>query len=83
MSTLLDVDREYREGFAEIIKHAAIRDAGLLDVVDALDVLLQITKQLVELRGHRITHRVRDIDSRCAGLDGRGDDLRQVAKLGP
>ena len=29
-------DREYNEGFAEIIKHAAIRDAGLLDTVDAL-----------------------------------------------
>lgn len=28
--------REYNEGFAEIIKHAAIRDAGLLSVVEAL-----------------------------------------------
>ncbi len=29
--------REYNEGFAEIIKHAAIRDASLLDTVDALE----------------------------------------------
>jgi len=27
-------DREYREGFAEVIKHAAIRDAAMLDVLD-------------------------------------------------
>jgi len=27
-------DREYREGFAEVIKHAAIRDAAMLDVID-------------------------------------------------
>lgn len=26
--------REYREGFAEIIKHAAIRDAAMLDILD-------------------------------------------------
>lgn len=29
-------DREYNEGFAEIIKHAAIRDAGLLAHVESL-----------------------------------------------
>ncbi len=29
-------DREYNEGFAEIIKHAAIRDAGLLSRVEEL-----------------------------------------------
>ena len=28
-------DREYREGFAEVIKHAAIRDAEMLDAIDA------------------------------------------------
>jgi 3-dehydroquinate synthase len=27
-------DREYREGFAEVIKHAAIRDASMLDELD-------------------------------------------------
>ena len=27
-------DREYREGFAEVIKHAAIRDTEMLDVID-------------------------------------------------
>ena len=27
-------DREYREGFAEVIKHAAIRDAAMLDMLD-------------------------------------------------
>jgi 3-dehydroquinate synthase len=27
-------DREYREGFAEVIKHAAIRDAEMLDTID-------------------------------------------------
>ena len=27
-------DREYREGFAEVIKHAAIRDAEMLEAVD-------------------------------------------------
>ena len=30
-------DREYREGFAEAIKHAAIRDADMLDDLAALD----------------------------------------------
>lgn len=29
-------DREYNEGFAEIIKHAAIRDADLLDLVEEI-----------------------------------------------
>lgn len=29
--------REYREGFAEVIKHAAIRDAAMLDELAALD----------------------------------------------
>lgn len=28
-------DREYREGFAEVIKHAAIRDAAMLGEIDA------------------------------------------------
>ena len=27
-------DREYREGFAEVIKHAAIRDASMLEAID-------------------------------------------------
>jgi len=27
-------DREYREGFAEVIKHAAIRDADMLEAID-------------------------------------------------
>lgn len=30
-------DREYREGFAEVIKHAAIRDAAMVDEIAALD----------------------------------------------
>lgn len=30
-------DREFREGFAEAIKHAAIRDAAMLDALAALD----------------------------------------------
>lgn len=30
-------DREYREGFAEAVKHAAIRDAAMLDELAALD----------------------------------------------
>lgn len=30
-------DREFREGFAEVIKHAAIRDADMLDELAALD----------------------------------------------
>ena len=29
-------EREYDEGFAEIIKHAAIRDAALLDLVEEI-----------------------------------------------
>ncbi|MEZ5325338.1 MAG: 3-dehydroquinate synthase [Verrucomicrobiales bacterium] len=28
-------DREYREGFAEVIKHAGIRDAGMVEMIDA------------------------------------------------
>lgn len=31
-------DREFREGFAEAIKHAAIRDAAMLDDLAALDI---------------------------------------------
>jgi len=31
-------DREFREGFAEAIKHAAIRDAAMLDELDLLDL---------------------------------------------
>lgn len=30
-------DREYREGFAEVVKHAAIRDAAMLDELATLD----------------------------------------------
>lgn len=33
--------REYREGFAEVIKHAAIRDADMLAAIEALDPLDQ------------------------------------------
>ncbi len=29
--------REYREGYAEVIKHAAIRDAGMFDELEGLD----------------------------------------------
>lgn len=39
-------DREFNEGFAEIIKHAAIRDADLLDLVEKRDA---IRENLVEL----------------------------------
>lgn len=35
LSTL--ADREFREGFAEVVKHAAIRDAGMLDELAELD----------------------------------------------
>ncbi|MCP5543434.1 MAG: 3-dehydroquinate synthase [Akkermansiaceae bacterium] len=35
LSTL--ADREFREGFAEVVKHAAIRDAGMLDELAGLD----------------------------------------------
>jgi len=39
-------EREFNEGFAEIIKHAAIRDASLLDLVEAKE---SIREHLVEL----------------------------------
>ena len=39
-------EREFNEGFAEIIKHAAIRDTTLLDLVEAKDT---IREHLVEL----------------------------------
>jgi len=39
-------EREFNEGFAEIIKHAAIRDASLLDLVEAKS---SIRDHLVEL----------------------------------
>lgn len=39
-------EREFNEGFAEIIKHAAIRDESLLDLVEAKD---SIRDHLVEL----------------------------------
>lgn len=41
-ATLITLDgREYREGFAEVIKHAAIRDAAMLDELESLDPLEQ------------------------------------------
>ncbi|MDF1659059.1 MAG: 3-dehydroquinate synthase [Verrucomicrobiales bacterium] len=39
-------DREFNEGFAEIIKHAAIRDASLLELVEKKD---RIRDHLIEL----------------------------------
>lgn len=39
-------EREFNEGFAEIIKHAAIRDASLLDLVEAVS---EIRSRLPEL----------------------------------
>lgn len=39
-------EREFNEGFAEIIKHAAIRDADLLDLVEKRD---EIQNNLIEL----------------------------------
>ena len=35
--------REYREGYAEVIKHAAIRDAAMIDEIEACAILLVIS----------------------------------------
>ncbi len=46
--------REFNEGFAEIIKHAAIRDASLLDLVENRDYirdhLIQLVARNVEIK---------------------------------
>jgi 3-dehydroquinate synthase len=40
-------DREYREGFAEIIKHAAIRDAGMMALIDTARVDRGVLPELI------------------------------------
>lgn len=45
-------EREFNEGFAEIIKHAGIRDASLLDLVEKKDV---IHDHLIELVSRNVT----------------------------
>jgi len=42
-------EREFNEGFAEIIKHAAIRDASLLDLVEAKESIREHLVELVSL----------------------------------
>jgi 3-dehydroquinate synthase len=56
-------EREFNEGFAEIIKHAAIRDASLLDLVEAKT---SIREHLVELvaRNVAIKAAVVEVDER-------------------
>jgi len=45
-------EREFNEGFAEVIKHGAIRDRGLLDTVEALDRtnLAPVIRRNVEIK---------------------------------
>jgi 3-dehydroquinate synthase len=48
-TTLLSLpDREYREGFAEIIKHAAIRDRDMIPLIENVDPQRQNLDALIE-----------------------------------
>ncbi|MDA7929743.1 3-dehydroquinate synthase [Akkermansiaceae bacterium] len=54
--------REFREGFAEVIKHAAIRDEAMLDELEALDPLNQTVPSELIARNVAIKARVVEED---------------------
>ncbi|MDP0492623.1 MAG: 3-dehydroquinate synthase [Verrucomicrobiota bacterium JB023] len=56
--------REYREGYAEVIKHAAIRDAAMLDELEALDPANQTPPAELLQRNLAIKARVVEEDER-------------------
>ena len=56
--------REYREGFAEVIKHAAIRDASMLDDLAALDPNKQPPPSDLLLRNLAIKARIVEEDEK-------------------
>ena len=55
-------DREFREGFAEAIKHAAIRDAAMLDELAALDPASRDVPADLIARNISIKARVVEVD---------------------
>ena len=56
--------RVFREGFAEVIKHAAIRDAGMLDELEQLDTSNQKTCAHLLARNTAIKARIVEEDER-------------------
>ncbi len=54
-------DREFREGFAEVIKHAAIRDPEMLDAVVALDP--QARHDLAPLMARNVAIKARIVEA--------------------
>lgn len=53
-------NREYREGYAEVIKHAAIRDAAMLDLIEAQgpdnrDGLIPLIARNVEIKAEVVS----------------------------
>lgn len=52
-------DREFNEGFAEIIKHAAIRDASLLDLVESKD---EIRDHLIPLVARNVAIKAKVVE---------------------
>lgn len=55
-------DREYHEGFAEVIKHAAIRDAAMLDDIAALDPATREVPADLIARNIAIKARIVEVD---------------------
>lgn len=60
-------DREYREGFAEIIKHAAIRDAEMFDLIEAVH---QNRSLLPELIARNVAIKARIVEADEQELNG-------------
>jgi 3-dehydroquinate synthase len=54
--------RVFREGFAEVIKHAAIRDAAMLDEIEQLDITEQKTCSKLLARNAAIKARIVEED---------------------
>ena len=59
--------REYREGFAEVVKHAAIRDAGMLEDLAGLDPADQSLPEELIARNVAIKARIVEADERETG----------------
>jgi 3-dehydroquinate synthase len=55
-------DREFREGFAEVIKHAAIRDAAMLADLEALDTTSRLVPADLIARNISIKARIVEAD---------------------
>ena len=65
------------DGHAQII--VAVHAQG--DLVDARNMLAEITKQFVKFSRHGVADRIGNIDGRCTSLNGGADDLGEVSQL--